>query len=199
MIKKLHFPPMRLLAILLLVLPGFVSAQKLTAVISTSYGDITIELNERAAPTSVASFVNLAQRGYYDGLTFHRVEPKFMIQGGDPLGTGTGGPGYTYTGEAILHHSRPGTVSNANAGEGTDGSQFFITTVATPHLDGKHSVFGRVVSGLEHVYKVRKGDVINSITINGDTSALFARKKVQLAQWNAILDDKFPQLKPAAN
>ena len=93
MIKKLHFPPMRLLAILLLVLPGFVSAQKLTAVISTSYGDITIELNERAAPTSVASFVNLAQRGYYDGLTFHRVEPKFMIQGGDPLGTGTGGPG----------------------------------------------------------------------------------------------------------
>ncbi len=199
MIKKIIFPLIRILAILSVCLPGVSNAQKLTAVISTSYGEITIQLNERAAPTSVASFVNLAQRGYYDGLTFHRVEPKFMIQGGDPLGTGTGGPGYRYTGEAVLHHSRPGTVSNANAGEGTDGSQFFITTVPTPHLDGKHSVFGRVVSGLEHVYKVRRGDVINSITIHGDVSALFARKKTQLAEWNAILDENFPNLKPAAN
>lgn len=173
------------------------SAQDLTATIVMDKGTVEVELNERAAPTSVASFVNLASRGFYDGLTFHRVERNFVAQGGDPLGTGTGGPGYRFTGETILKHNRPGVLSMANSGPGTDGSQFFFTLVATPHLDGKHSVFGRVTSGLEAIYKIQRGDTIHSITIHGDTSALMARKKADLDRWNAALDAGFPQLKPA--
>ncbi len=185
---------------LLLLLQGYVheaSAQALTATIVTDKGTMEVELNEQAAPTTVANFVNLAQRGFYDGLTFHRVERNFVIQGGDPLGNGTGGPGYRFTGEAILKHTRPGTLSMANSGIGTDGSQFFITLVATPHLDGKHSVFGRVVTGLDTVYKIVRGDLIRSITINGDTTALMTRKRSDLQQWNARLDEGFPQLRPA--
>ncbi|MES3006166.1 MAG: peptidylprolyl isomerase [Pseudomonadota bacterium] len=174
-----------------------VYAQTLTASIVTDKGTMEVELNEQAAPTTVANFVNLAQRGFYDGLTFHRVERNFVIQGGDPDGNGTGGPGYRFTGEAILKHTRPGTLSMANSGIGTDGSQFFVTLVATPHLDGKHSVFGRVVSGLDTVYKIVRGDVIRSITISGDTSALMTRKKTDLQQWNATLDVGFPELRPA--
>lgn len=172
-------------------------AQELKASIITDKGVIEVELSERAAPTSVANFVNLAERGFYDGLNFHRVERNFVIQGGDPRGNGTGGPGYQFTGEMLLKHTRPGTLSMANSGIGTDGSQFFLTLVATPHLDGKHSVFGRVTSGLENVYKINRGDVIRSITISGDTSALKARKKADLDKWNAILDEAFPDLRPA--
>ena len=172
-------------------------AQALKASIVTDKGVIEIELSERAAPTSVASFVNLAERGFYDGLTFHRVERNFVIQGGDPRGDGTGGPGYQFTGEMLLKHTRPGTLSMANSGLGTDGSQFFLTLVPTPHLDGKHSVFGRISSGLETVYKINRGDVIRSITISGDTAALKARKKADLDKWNAILDEGFPDLRPA--
>ncbi len=189
-----------LLLTLLLMLQGIahdVYAQTLTASIVTDKGTMEVELNEQAAPTTVANFVNLAQRGFYDGLTFHRVERNFVIQGGDPDGNGTGGPGYRFTGEAILKHTRPGTLSMANSGIGTDGSQFFVTLVATPHLDGKHSVFGRVVSGLDTVYKIVRGDVIRSITISGDTSALMTRKKTDLQQWNATLDVGFPELRPA--
>lgn len=189
-----------LLLIVLLMLQGIahdVYAQALTASIVTDKGTMEVELNEQAAPTTVANFVNLAQRGFYDGLKFHRVERNFVIQGGDPLGNGTGGPGYRFTGEAILKHTRPGTLSMANSGIGTDGSQFFITLVATPHLDGKHSVFGRVVSGLETVYKIARGDVIRSITISGDTTALMTRKQADLQKWNATLDAGFPQLRPA--
>ncbi|MEZ5516294.1 MAG: peptidylprolyl isomerase [Gammaproteobacteria bacterium] len=167
------------------------------AVIDTDRGVMEVELNERAAPTTVASFVNLALRGFYDGLTFHRVERNFMVQGGDPLGNGTGGPGYRFRGETILHHNRAGIVSMANSGPGTDGSQFFVTHVATPHLDGLHSVFGRVTSGLDTVYAIRRGDVINSITIVGDPMPLLERKREQLAEWNAVLDANFPDLKPA--
>lgn len=172
-------------------------AQDLKASIVTDKGVIEIELNERAAPTSVANFVNLAERGFYDGLTFHRVERNFVIQGGDPRGNGSGGPGYQFTGEMLLKHTRPGTLSMANSGLGTDGSQFFLTLVPTPHLDGKHSVFGRISSGLETVYKINKGDVMRSITITGDTAALKARKKADLDKWNAILDEGFPDLRPA--
>lgn len=186
------------LTILLIAATQGSIAQNLKASIVTDKGVMEVELNEQAAPTSVANFVNLAQRGYYDGLTFHRVERNFMVQGGDPLGTGTGGPGYRFTGEIILKHTRPGTLSMANSGPGTDGSQFFITHVATPHLDGKHSVFGRVTSGLETLYKIARGDVIRSITITGDTSALTARKQADLTQWNAVLDAGFPSLKPVA-
>ncbi|MCB1664483.1 MAG: peptidylprolyl isomerase [Pseudomonadales bacterium] len=185
-----------MLAVLLLTGQG-VLAQSLTASIVTNKGDIELELNERAAPTTVANFVNLAERGFYDGLTFHRVERNFMIQGGDPRGNGTGGPGYQFSGELLLKHTRPGTLSMANSGPGTDGSQFFLTHVPTPHLDGKHSVFGRVTSGMEVVNRIVRGDVIRSITIHGDTAALKARKKADLDKWNAILDKEFPDLRPA--
>lgn len=184
------------LLLALLLMPA-AWAQGLTATIITDKGTIEVELNERAAPTTVASFVNLAQRGFYDGLTFHRVERNFVVQGGDPLGTGTGGPGYRFTGETVLKHNRPGVLSMANSGPGTDGSQFFFTLVATPHLDGKHSVFGRVTSGLDAIYKIQRGDVISSITIAGDTSALMERRKADLERWNAVLDTEFPQLRAA--
>ncbi len=176
---------------------GLASAQGLKAIIVTDKGTIEADLNERAAPTTVASFVNLAQRGFYDGLTFHRVERNFVVQGGDPLGTGTGGPGYRFTGEIVLKHTRPGTLSMANSGPGTDGSQFFFTLVPTPHLDGKHSVFGNVTAGMDVVRAIARGDRIVSISITGDTSALMARRKTELDAWNATLDAGFPALRPA--
>lgn len=185
------------IAALLLIGGQNAFAQALTATLVTDKGVIELELNERAAPTTVANFVNLAQRGFYDGLTFHRVERNFVIQGGDPRGNGTGGPGYQFTGEVLLKHTRPGTLSMANSGVGTDGSQFFLTLVPTPHLDGKHSVFGRITSGLQTIYKINRSDVIRSITIHGDTAALKARKKADLDRWNAILDREFPDLRPA--
>ncbi len=176
---------------------GLASAQGLKAIIVTDKGTIEADLNERAAPTTVASFVNLAQRGFYDGLTFHRVERNFVVQGGDPLGTGTGGPGYRFTGEIVLKHTRPGTLSMANSGPGTDGSQFFFTLVPTPHLDGKHSVFGNVTAGMDVVRAIARGDRIVSISITGDTRALMARRKAELDAWNATLDAGFPTLRPA--
>jgi peptidyl-prolyl cis-trans isomerase B (cyclophilin B) len=176
---------------------GLASAQGLKAIIVTDKGTIEADLNERAAPTTVASFVNLAQRGFYDGLTFHRVERNFVVQGGDPLGSGTGGPGYRFTGEIVLKHTRPGTLSMANSGPGTDGSQFFFTLVPTPHLDGKHSVFGNVTAGMDVVRAIARGDRIVSISITGDTSALMARRKAELDAWNATLDAGFPTLRPA--
>ena len=170
------------------------AAEPLIARITTNIGDITAELNDRAAPTTVANFVNLAQRGFYDGLTFHRWEKNFMIQGGDPLGDGTGGPGYRFGGEIILRHNQPGILSMAYSGPGTDGSQFFITHLATAHLNGKHSVFGKVIDGLPVVQALRRKDTIVSIRIEGDYSALFERKAAQLADWNAVLESNYPDL-----
>ena len=170
-------------------------AQSLVAIIDTSKGVIRAELNERAAPTTVANFVNLVMRGFYDGLTFHRVERNFMAQGGDPLGNGTGGPGYQFRGEIILKHNQPGILSMANSGPGTDGSQFFITHLATPHLDGLHSVFGRVTEGQEVIYQIRRRDLINSITIEGDPVSVLASRVDELLEWNRILDEQFPNLK----
>ena len=120
-----------------------------------------------------------------------------MIQGGDPEGNGTGGPGYQFRGEIILKHNQPGIISMANSGPGTDGSQFFLTHLATPHLDGLHSVFGKVISGLPNVDKIQRRDVINSITITGDPSAVLTRRKTQLQEWNEILNENFPELKAA--
>lgn len=194
-IKLLSVPLSLLFSLLVVPLQG--TAQSLRALIDTSKGEILVELNERAAPTTVANFVNLAQRGFYDGLTFHRVERNFMVQGGDPLGNGTGGPGYQFTGEIILKHNQPGIISMANAGPGTDGSQFFLTHLATPFLDGLHSVFGRLVQGQAVVNQIRRKDVINSITIEGDPSELFRRRQAQLEEWNQALDEIFPELKPA--
>ena len=164
----------------------------LIATFTTSRGPIRIRLHDDKAPLTVANFVNLVQRGYYDGLSFHRVIPDFMIQGGCPKGTGTGGPGYRFEDEcrADLRHDKPGVLSMANAGPGTNGSQFFITHVATPWLDGKHTVFGEVIGAGDQqvVDAVRGGDKIESITIEGDTAALLASQAGRIGEWNKALD-----------
>ena len=164
----------------------------LIATFTTSRGPIRIKLHDEKAPMTVANFVNLVQRGFYNGLSFHRVIPDFMIQGGCPKGTGTGGPGYRFEDEcrADLRHDKPGVLSMANAGPGTNGSQFFITHVATPWLDGKHTVFGEVVGAGDQqvVDAVRGGDKIESITIEGDTAALLASQAGRIGEWNKALD-----------
>jgi len=154
----------------------------------TSRGPIKIELYADKAPLTVANFVNLAKRGFYDGLNFHRVIADFMIQGGCPEGSGRGGPGYRFEDEANngVRHDR-GVLSMANAGPNTNGSQFFITHVATPWLDGKHTVFGKVIEGLDTVDSVAQGDVINKVTIEGDADAVLAAKADRVAEWNKIL------------
>ena len=143
---------------------------------------------------TVANFVNLAQKGFYNGVTFHRIIPNFMVQGGDPTATGSGGPGYKFEDEfdSSLKHDTPGVLSMANSGPGTNGSQFFITHVPTPWLDGKHSVFGKVISGQKVVDTLKQGDKIEKITIKGDTTTLFAETKVKdkVAAWNSVLDSK---------
>ena len=164
----------------------------LVATFQTSKGDIRVNLMEDVAPLTVANFVNLAQRGYYDGLTFHRVIADFMIQGGCPLGTGTGGPGYKFKDECSpkVKHDAPGKLSMANAGPGTNGSQFFITHIPTPWLDGKHTVFGEVQDKSDQavVDKIAKGDTIETITIDGDTGALLEKMADQIGKWNNVLD-----------
>jgi peptidyl-prolyl cis-trans isomerase B (cyclophilin B) len=169
-------------------------AEKITADIETSKGLIEVELTADKTHVTVANFVNLAQKGFYNGVVFHRVIPDFMVQGGDPTGTGMGGPGYKFQDEfdPSLKHDRPGILSMANAGPGTNGSQFFITHVPTPWLDGKHSVFGAVVKGQDVVNAIQKGDTIKSITIKGDTTQLFANAQVKglMASWNEALDKK---------
>jgi peptidyl-prolyl cis-trans isomerase B (cyclophilin B) len=163
----------------------------LTAVIKTPRGEINLKLFPEQAPLTVANFVNLARRKYYDGLSFHRVIPDFMIQGGCPEGSGRGGPGYRFQDEfnPALRHTA-GTLAMANAGPGTNGSQFFITHTATPWLDGKHTVFGRVVGAGDQdvVNAVKGGDRIDSITILGDYLPLFEKVKPQLDEWNKTLD-----------
>jgi len=136
------------------------------ATIATNKGTSRIQLHDDKTPNTVANFEKLAAQGFYDGLKFHRVIPNFMIQGGCPKGTGTGGPGYTFADEfhADLKHDGPGVLSMANAGPNTNGSQFFITHVATPWLDGKHSVFGRVIEGQKVVNAIQQGDVMTKVT-----------------------------------
>jgi peptidyl-prolyl cis-trans isomerase B (cyclophilin B) len=158
---------------------------------TTSKGDINLTLFPDETPITVANFVNLAQRGYYDGLSFHRVIPDFMIQGGCPQGTGTGGPGYKFEDECTpnLKHDKPGKLSMANAGPGTNGSQFFITHVPTDWLDGKHTVFGEVVGDEDQavVNAIAGGDTLEKVTVEGDTTALFEQTKDHLDKWNAVL------------
>src|SRR5512136_898422 len=139
-----------------------------TATVETNRGTIVLKLYAAQAPRTVNNFVCLAEDSYYDGVTFHRVIKDFMIQGGDPAGTGRGGPGYTFKDEfdPKLKHDKPGVLSMANAGPNTNGSQFFITHVATPWLDGKHTVFGQVVKGQDVVNKIEQGDVMLSVTIS---------------------------------
>jgi cyclophilin family peptidyl-prolyl cis-trans isomerase len=140
------------------------------ATISTQKGDIVVDLDAGAAPQTVNNFVFLARGGFYDGLTFHRVEPGFVIQGGDPLGTGTGGPGYTVPAEIELQHVK-GAIAMARTGDdvnperASSGSQFYITLEATPFLDGAYTAFGQVIEGMDVVEAVARGDVIESITV----------------------------------
>ena len=161
-----------------------------SAVIRTNKGDIKLRLFADKTPLTVANFVNLANRGFYDGLSFHRVIPDFMVQGGCPSGTGTGGPGYRFEDECRpdLNHDAPGKLSMANAGPGTNGSQFFITHVATPWLDGKHTVFGEVLGAEDQavVNAITGGDSIESIEIDGG-DAVLASEADRVSEWNEVL------------
>lgn len=158
-------------------------------VMKTDKGNIEATLFSSEVPMTTANFLNLASRGYYDGITFHRVIANFMIQGGDPTGTGSGGPGYKFGDEFVpsLRHDKPGIFSMANAGPGTNGSQFFITHGPTPHLNDKHTVFGAVTTGQDVVNSIAKGDKIQSIEILDSTDDLFASQKDRIAAWNAAM------------
>lgn len=131
---------------------------KKTAIFKTSMGDMTLELYADKAPKTVENFVKLAEKGFYNGTIFHRVIPEFMIQGGDPEGTGRGGPGYKFADEfhPDLKHNAPGILSMANAGPNTNGSQFFITEIPTPFLDNRHAVFGKVIENYDLVPKIAR-------------------------------------------
>ncbi len=178
---------------------GDKEVKDVNVVIKTDRGDIQLVVYASKTPLTSANFLNLAKRGYYDGLTFHRVISDFMIQGGDPTGTGSGGPGYKFKDETLkeLKHDSAGILSMANADRGkrphsntgnTNGSQFFITHGPTPHLDGLHTVFGKVTEGQDVVDAIRQGDKIKAIEIDGDVEPLFESQKDQLAEWNKILD-----------
>lgn len=167
------------------------TSNQILAEMNTSKGVIHICLYPQYAPVTVANFINLAKRGFYDGLSFHRVIDNFMIQGGCPLGSGTGGPGYSFEDECTpeLNHDTPGKLSMANAGPGTNGSQFFITHIETTWLDGKHTVFGSVVSAEDQavVNAVADGDDLISVTITGGDD-LLEQHAGRVSEWNATLD-----------
>ena len=164
-----------------------IQSEGLFAILETKKGSITVKLEFEKVPMTVANFVGLAEgsientarsgKPFFDGLTFHRVVPGFVIQGGCPNGTGTGGPGYRFPDEIdeTLRHDAPGVLSMANAGPHTNGSQFFITMDATPHLDGVHTVFGRVVDGMDVIGKIKAGDKIEKVTVirNGKAAESF--------------------------
>lgn len=171
----------------------------LNAKIKTSKGDINLKLIPEAAPMTVTNFVYLAKRGYYDGLIFHRVIADFMIQGGDPTGTGADGPGYQFGDEFVeeLTFNVPGKLAMANAGPGTNGSQFFITHVPTEWLNYKHTIFGEVVSDADQavVNKVAQGDTIETIEITGDVDKLLEANKEMKDKMDEILAKTMPELK----
>jgi peptidylprolyl isomerase len=175
-----------------------IEADGMYAQIITSKGDILVFLEHEKAPLTVANFVGLAEgdienkarkkgEPFYDGLTFHRVVPRFVVQGGDPNGNGTGGPGYKFKNEIVpsLKHDKPGTLAMANAGPNTNGSQFYITHVPTPHLNGGYNVFGHVMSGMDVVNAIKMGDEIKQVIIirkgksakKFDAAATFAKLK----------------------
>jgi peptidyl-prolyl cis-trans isomerase B (cyclophilin B) len=168
---------------------------ELIAHFDTPKGPIRVRLHAEQAPLTVANFVNLAQRGFYDGLSFHRVIDDFMVQGGCPEGSGRGGPGYRFEDECSpeLRHER-GVLSMANAGPGTNGSQFFLTHVPCGWLDGKHTVFGKVIDAADQkvIDAIAGGDAITRVKIEGDASSLLQAKAKRIAEWNAVLDARRP-------
>ena len=174
-------------------------------VIHTAKGDLEATLFPSKAPVTAANFLNLASRKFYDGLTFHRVVPRFVIQGGDPVGTGSGGPGYRFENEVhpSLSHVNVGVLAMANAGPNTNGSQFYVTIESLRQeqvkmLDGSYSIFGQVTKGLDVTTKIVQGDKIQSVDILDSTDELFAEQKTRLKEWNKILDQKFgKKLTPA--
>ena len=168
------------------------------ATIETGKGKIRLQLFADQVPVTAGNFINLANHGYYNGLKFHRVIDNFMIQGGCPFGSGTGGPGYKFEDEFVpgLRHDKPGVLSMANAGPGTNGSQFFITHVPTPWLDDKHTVFGKVVGEEDQdvVNSIAQGDDIVSITIEGDVTPLMQQIQSRTREWDEQLNRNFPHL-----
>jgi peptidyl-prolyl cis-trans isomerase B (cyclophilin B) len=166
--------------------------KEIKTVIKTKKGTININLFAEKAPITVSNFINLAMKGFYNNLSFHRVIENFMIQGGCPEGSGRGGPGYHFEDEftSELKHDSPGVLSMANAGPRTNGSQFFITHVPTEWLNGKHTVFGKVVSNSDQevVNSIRQGDKIVSISIEGEINDLLKQNAARISEWNAVLD-----------
>jgi len=156
-------------------------------VLKTTKGSIDLTLFPAKAPVTVASFLNLSQKGKYDGVVFHRVIADFMIQGGDPTGSGMGDRGYKFEDECVpeLRFDKPGYLAMANAGPGTNGSQFFITHVPTPWLNGKHTIFGQVTKGQDIVNAIKQGDKIESVEILDPVDELFAAKADRIAEFNA--------------
>ncbi|MGB8353110.1 MAG: peptidylprolyl isomerase [Chthoniobacteraceae bacterium] len=157
--------------------------------IKTDKGDIEITMLASKTPVTVANFLNLASKKYYDGLKFHRVIPDFMVQGGDPTGTGSGGPGYKFEDEFVsdLKFDKAGLLAMANAGPRTNGSQIFITHVPTPHLNQKHTIFGVTTKGQDVVNAIKQGDKITSIEILDPTDELFTAQAARISEWNSAL------------
>jgi peptidyl-prolyl cis-trans isomerase B (cyclophilin B) len=139
--------------------------KKYSALIKTAKGDLALELYPQDAPVTVNSFVSLARKGFYNGLTFHRIIPGFMAQGGDPTGTGSGGPGYKFQDEFSSRTHQAGSLSMANSGPGTNGSQFFICYAPQPHLNGKHTVFGQLTQGMDILTQLANGDKMTEVVI----------------------------------
>lgn len=165
------------------------TTSNIAVIIKTSKGDIELTLFAAKTPVTVANFVNLAQRGYYDGIDFHRVIDGFMMQGGDPTGTGAGGPGYEFEDEfhPELRFDRAGLLAMANRGPRTNGSQFFITYTATPHLNDHHTIFGEVTGGADVPNNIRQGDTIEAVEVLGDATPLLESQSANVEAWNRKL------------
>ena len=196
MIKRVSLLMLSILMMMTVAVQSYSKEYKMKVKIITAKGDVNINLLPDKSPVTVANFVNLAKKGYYDGLKFHRVIDNFMAQGGDPTGTGMGGPGYRFEDEVNngMNFSKAGKLAMANAGPGTKGSQFFITTVPTEWLNGNHTIFGEVVSDadLAVVKKLSNGDVMTKVVVEGDVDAFLKTQKTRVDSWNKTLKQNFP-------
>ena len=196
MIKRVSLLMLSILMMMTVAVQSYSKEYRMKVKIITAKGDININLLPDKSPVTVANFVNLAKKGYYNGLTFHRVIENFMAQGGDPNGTGTGGPGYQFEDEVDngLNFSKAGKLAMANAGPGTNGSQFFITTVPTEWLNGNHTIFGEVMSDADLAVgkKLSNGDVMTKVVVEGDIDGFLKTQKSRVDSWNKTLKQNFP-------